>query len=152
MLTKTKIALVAAVIVSTTSAALAGEDRDPGGYVVPGSMDGVNPAYHPDIFNNSNAAAAYGFIDTSHDWAAAGHRVHKTGTALARSHQAAGTVEKFPYNYTCQSSWFYPGYYCYEPGAYSLSYNWYPSSYAYGSYACAAAVWNRGRWVQARVC
>jgi hypothetical protein len=139
MLTKTKITLVAAVIVSTTSAALAGGDRDSGGYVVPGSMDGVNPAYHPDIFKNSDAAAAFGFIDTSR-------------TTLAKSHQAARTLEKIPYKYACQSSWFYPGYYCYEPGPYSLSYNWYPSSYAYGSYACAAAVSNGGRWVQGRVC
>jgi hypothetical protein len=43
MLTKTKIVLVAALMFSTTSAALAG-------YVVPGSMDGVNPAYHPRWF------------------------------------------------------------------------------------------------------
>jgi hypothetical protein len=35
-----------------------------GGYVVPGSLDGVNPAYHPDIFGNPAAAAAYGFVQS----------------------------------------------------------------------------------------
>jgi len=34
---------------------------DRGGFVIPGSLDGVNPAYHPDIFGNPAAAAAYGF-------------------------------------------------------------------------------------------
>ena len=43
MLTKTKIVLVAALMVGTASAALAGS-------VMPGSMDGVNPAYHPRWF------------------------------------------------------------------------------------------------------
>ena len=33
-----------------------------GGYVVPGSLDGVNPAYHPDIFGNPATASAYGFV------------------------------------------------------------------------------------------
>jgi hypothetical protein len=40
MLTKTKIVLAAALMLGTASAALAR------GHVVPGSMDGVNPAYH----------------------------------------------------------------------------------------------------------
>jgi hypothetical protein len=35
-----------------------------GGYVVPGSLDGVNPAYHPEIFGNAAAAAAYGFVQS----------------------------------------------------------------------------------------
>jgi hypothetical protein len=33
-----------------------------GGNVVPCSLAGVNPAYHPDIFGNPAAAAAYGFV------------------------------------------------------------------------------------------
>jgi hypothetical protein len=37
---------------------------DRGGFVVPGSMDGVNPADHPGIFRNSAAANAYGFVPT----------------------------------------------------------------------------------------
>ena len=43
MLTKIKLALVAALMLGTASAALAGS-------VMPGSMDGVNPAYHPRWF------------------------------------------------------------------------------------------------------
>jgi len=35
-----------------------------GGYVVPGSLDGVNPAYHPDIFGNPAVAAEYGFVQS----------------------------------------------------------------------------------------
>jgi hypothetical protein len=44
MLTKIKLALAAVLVLGTASTALAG------GYVVPGSMDGVNPAYHPRWF------------------------------------------------------------------------------------------------------
>jgi hypothetical protein len=62
MLTKTKIALAAALILGTASAALANDsDGERGGFVLPGSMDGVNPAYHPGIFGNAAAAKAYGF-------------------------------------------------------------------------------------------
>jgi hypothetical protein len=32
------------------------------GYVVPCSLVGVNPAYHPQIFGNPAAAKAYGFV------------------------------------------------------------------------------------------
>jgi hypothetical protein len=50
----------------TTSAAWSswGFDRPrKGGFVVPCSLDGVNPAYHPDIFGNpAFARAYYGFI------------------------------------------------------------------------------------------
>ncbi len=44
MLTKMKFALATALVLGTASTALAG------GYVLPGSMDGVNPAYHPRWF------------------------------------------------------------------------------------------------------
>jgi hypothetical protein len=67
MLTKTKIALAAALIFGTATAALAndsGEDR--GGFVIPGSMVGVNPVYHPDIFgtasNAVNAGKAFNYV------------------------------------------------------------------------------------------
>ena len=34
-----------------------------GGFVKPCSLDGVNPAYHPDIFGNAAfARAVYGFV------------------------------------------------------------------------------------------
>ena len=46
MLNKTKIALAAALVIGTASTALAE------GYVLPGSTDGVNPAYHPRWFPN----------------------------------------------------------------------------------------------------
>jgi hypothetical protein len=68
MLTKTKAVLAAALILGTASAALAGDqqDGDTGGFVLPGSMDGVNPVYHPDLFaptvNSRNAGKAYGFV------------------------------------------------------------------------------------------
>jgi hypothetical protein len=67
MLTKTKIALAAALILGTASAALAGDNNsDPGGgYVLPGSLDGVNPADHPGIFRNPATARSYGFVQSS---------------------------------------------------------------------------------------
>jgi hypothetical protein len=74
MLTKTKIMLAAALILGTASAALADAGQnDSGGYVLPGSMDGVNPAYHPGIFRNAATAKSYGFVDTAHGWVAAPH-------------------------------------------------------------------------------
>ena len=33
-----------------------------GGAVMPCSLDGVNPVYHPDIFGNPTAARSYGFV------------------------------------------------------------------------------------------
>jgi hypothetical protein len=63
ILTKTKIALAAALILGTASAALAGDQTEErGGYVMPGSLDGVNPAYHPGIFGNPAVARSYGFV------------------------------------------------------------------------------------------
>jgi hypothetical protein len=62
MLTKTKIALAAALILGTASAALASDhENQSGGFVMPGSLDGVNPAYHPGIFGNPAVARSYGF-------------------------------------------------------------------------------------------
>ncbi len=63
MLTKTKMALAAALILGTASAALAENDRDEGGgFMIQGSMDGVNPVYHPDIFGNAGSAYASGVL------------------------------------------------------------------------------------------
>ena len=65
MLTKTKIALATALITGTASAALANDsqgENNMGGFVVPGSLDGVNPAYHPGIFGNPAVARSYGFV------------------------------------------------------------------------------------------
>jgi hypothetical protein len=56
MFTTTKIALATALVLSSGFAALANEQTDErGGYVIEGSMVGVNPVYHPDIFGNGNA-------------------------------------------------------------------------------------------------
>jgi hypothetical protein len=64
MLTKTKIAFAAALILGTASAALADQDdrNDRGGFVMPCSLDGVNPVYHPRIFGNPAVAREYGFV------------------------------------------------------------------------------------------
>ncbi|HEY2231349.1 MAG TPA: hypothetical protein VGI22_27155 [Xanthobacteraceae bacterium] len=74
MLTKTKVVLAAALMLGTASAALASNENDggneTGGYVLPGSMDGVNPVYHPRWFPNARrevretAGQAYGFVPT----------------------------------------------------------------------------------------
>ena len=69
MMTKTKVVLAAALVLGTASAALAGDSgENGGGYVLPGSTDGVNPVYHPDLFPNhakganaDNGGQAYGF-------------------------------------------------------------------------------------------
>jgi hypothetical protein len=59
------LAVAAAVSILGAASAAAG-DRDRGnrerGYVVPCSLDGVNPAYHPEIFGNAAAAYAFGFV------------------------------------------------------------------------------------------
>jgi hypothetical protein len=58
-------ATIALGILGAASAA-AGDRSDRGrdryGAVVPCSLDGVNPAYHPHIFGNPAAAYAYGFV------------------------------------------------------------------------------------------
>ena len=72
MLTKTKIALAALLVLGTASAALADSDQaDNGGYVVAGSLDGVNPADHPGIFRNAATARSYGFVQSAHGWTVA---------------------------------------------------------------------------------
>ncbi|HWF97498.1 MAG TPA: hypothetical protein VG291_21315 [Xanthobacteraceae bacterium] len=69
MLTKTKIVLATLLMLGTASAALAdGNMNNSGGSVMPGSLDGVNPAYHPGIFGNAATARSYGFVQTAHGW------------------------------------------------------------------------------------
>ncbi len=73
MLTKTKVVLAAALMLGTASAALAGDQTDErGGYVLPGSTDGVNPVFHPRWFpgyaarhadtGTGIAGQAYGYV------------------------------------------------------------------------------------------
>jgi hypothetical protein len=64
MLSKTKIVFVTALILGTASAALAGSENteDRGGFVIPCSLVGVNPVYHPRIFGDPAVAREYGFV------------------------------------------------------------------------------------------
>ena len=39
-----------------------GGDRSEGGGIVRCSLDGINPAHHPEIFRNPAVAASYGFV------------------------------------------------------------------------------------------
>ena len=54
MLTKIKFVLAAAIVLGAGSLAQASNENDggndTGGYVLPGSTDGVNPVYHPRWF------------------------------------------------------------------------------------------------------
>jgi hypothetical protein len=59
------IAMTAAlgVLASATWAAMEeGEKADRGASVIPCSLVGVNPAYHPEIFGDAAVARSYGFI------------------------------------------------------------------------------------------
>ena len=63
---RTLIAISAAIalgIVGTASVAQAGDSgENQGGFVLPGSMVGVNPVYHPEWFGKSGSARnAYGY-------------------------------------------------------------------------------------------
>ena len=54
-------------LLGSASAALANDsgENNMGGYVIPGSMAGVNPVYHPGWFGpTARAGAAYGFAVT----------------------------------------------------------------------------------------
>jgi hypothetical protein len=59
------LAVTTAVGILGAASAAAGSDRDRGqerGYVVPCSLVGVNPVYHPDIFGNAATAYGFGFV------------------------------------------------------------------------------------------
>jgi hypothetical protein len=55
-------AALGALGVASATASENGSRGARGGFVVPGSLDGVNPAYHPDIFGNPAVASEYGFV------------------------------------------------------------------------------------------
>ena len=59
-----------------------------GGYVKPCSLDGVNPAYHPEIFANPAAARAFGFAQ-SRDGA-----WHTQGCTASRDQAVTQTDER----------------------------------------------------------
>lgn len=61
------LSLAAAMSVLGGASAPASEQShrdDRGGHVMPGSLDGVNPVHHPDIFGNPAVAWAYGFVQS----------------------------------------------------------------------------------------
>jgi hypothetical protein len=64
--THTFVALTVASALGLASAALANDnfsDRPhEGGAVVPCSLNGINPAYHPEVFGNPTTAASFGFV------------------------------------------------------------------------------------------
>jgi hypothetical protein len=61
---KALVALTALAVLGSTSAAWSFFDvrHDRGGYVLPCSLDGVNPVYHPYIFGNPALARSFGFV------------------------------------------------------------------------------------------
>jgi hypothetical protein len=70
MYNKSMIALSIAVVIGSASATLASDHEDQsGGFVMPCSLDGVNPVYHPRIFGNPAIATSYGFVEgRDHSW------------------------------------------------------------------------------------
>ena len=60
------VAITAVLGVLATSSATASDHRGRGrGWVVPCSLDGVNPVYHRDIFGDPAVARSYGFVRTA---------------------------------------------------------------------------------------
>jgi hypothetical protein len=57
-------ALGALAVTSAVASDRSSNRSDRGGFVIPGSLAGVNPAYHPDIFGNPTVAAEYGFVQS----------------------------------------------------------------------------------------
>ena len=74
MLTKIKLALAAVLVLGAASTALAG------GSVMPGSMDGVNPAYHPRWFPE------YGRVMRAYDRANAAYYSGDSATPPVAQH------------------------------------------------------------------
>ena len=61
MLKTTKLALCAAIVLGVSAPVALASDNSgdyTGGFVVEGSMDGVNPIYHPDTFGKSARTSA----------------------------------------------------------------------------------------------
>ena len=77
MLTKTKVVLAAALMLGTASAALANDsgENDMGGFVMPGSMVGVNPALHPGWF--PGYAAKHGTAGEAYGYATSPQKTHR---------------------------------------------------------------------------
>ena len=57
------VAVLAVVGATAGQASFLDNDRhNRGGYVIPCSLDGVNPNVHPEIFGNPAVARSYGFV------------------------------------------------------------------------------------------
>jgi len=59
------IAITTGLVIRGTASAAASDRTDrgvPRGYVVPCSLVGVNPVYHPEIFGDPAAARSFGFV------------------------------------------------------------------------------------------
>ena len=61
------LAVTTALGILGTASAVAGQDDmnergERGGSVRPCSLDGVNPAHHPEIFGNAATALSFGFV------------------------------------------------------------------------------------------
>jgi len=89
----TKIVLAAALTLGAASAALAGDNSSGdyhGGFVMQGSMDGVNSAHHPDWFPN---AAKRGKRSSSANWGIAyGSANGGTAYGFANGDKAVGST------------------------------------------------------------
>jgi hypothetical protein len=62
---KTFVVLAVAALGVISASALASDHGNRSrerGFVLPCSLDGVNPAYHPDIFGSAAAARSFGFV------------------------------------------------------------------------------------------
>jgi hypothetical protein len=87
MLTKIKLVLAAVLVLGAGSLAQASNENDggneTGGYVLPGSMDGVNPVYHPRWFPQ------YGRVMRAYGRA---NRAIYSGTGGFASYHSAGSA------------------------------------------------------------
>jgi hypothetical protein len=74
------LAVTTALGILSAASAAAG-DRDRGnrerGYVVPCSLAGVNPVYHPEIFGNAATALSFGFVRSRDGTWQAGPNCHR---------------------------------------------------------------------------
>ena len=62
---KALVTLAVATALGMNATSAAGKDNRRGrAWVVPCSLAGVNPAYHPDVFGNAATARSYGFVQS----------------------------------------------------------------------------------------
>jgi hypothetical protein len=67
--------ITALVLAAAITGAMA---RGSYGSVMPGSLDGVNPADNPAILDNPGVAVSYGFVKTPHGWPVARSHVRRS--------------------------------------------------------------------------